>query len=111
MKLIAWGLLVVALGAGGVNALKAEPSSAGTARSASRTTSLESTETRLAEVGQDFSLRPGERMALNQGCMIQCSAVNSYYKSFHGYRVTAELLNLDMTRKFFRKTTLDIPLG
>jgi exo-1,4-beta-D-glucosaminidase len=34
--------------------------------------------------------------------------VNSYYSSFPNYSVTAEVLNLDMTRKFFKKATIDI---
>jgi exo-1,4-beta-D-glucosaminidase len=35
--------------------------------------------------------------------------VNSYIKTFRSYRVTAEVLNLDMARKFSRHATLDIP--
>jgi exo-1,4-beta-D-glucosaminidase len=35
--------------------------------------------------------------------------VNSYHKAFRNYQVTAEVLNLDMARKFSRKSTVDIP--
>ncbi|HTV55424.1 MAG TPA: glycosyl hydrolase family 2 [Terriglobia bacterium] len=35
--------------------------------------------------------------------------VNSYESSFQNYTVTAELLNLDTTRKFFKKAVINIP--
>jgi exo-1,4-beta-D-glucosaminidase len=35
--------------------------------------------------------------------------VNSYYSSFQGYTVTAEVLNLDMTRKFSKKAAVNVP--
>ncbi|HEX5482908.1 MAG TPA: glycosyl hydrolase family 2 [Terriglobia bacterium] len=35
--------------------------------------------------------------------------VNSYEKSFQNYKVTAEVLNLDMTRKFSKQAAINIP--
>jgi exo-1,4-beta-D-glucosaminidase len=68
----------------------------------------------------DYYLRPGggyfgTRKA-NEPLHVQYSyddqsivVVNSFYRSFTGYKVTAKVYNLDLTEKFSRTTPVDIP--
>jgi exo-1,4-beta-D-glucosaminidase len=68
----------------------------------------------------DFYLRPGGGyFGTKKACEplhVQYSyddgsiaVVNSYYRAFSGYQVTAQVYNLDLTEKFSKKRRLDIP--
>jgi exo-1,4-beta-D-glucosaminidase len=68
----------------------------------------------------DYYLRPGGGyFGVQEACQplhVQYSyddgsivVVNSYYRAFDAYRVTAQVYNLDLTKKFFKERRVDIP--